>query len=521
MLKLKILILLQALFFSNFKLSAQFFGLLQKNPQNYYGTLLKYPKDNKYRVLNVRYDNAIGLNTEIQILIYNQNFALVDSVNMPQFHNYSGRGPIYSQNKIIWAGAEYSPRSINNWQTHTKNYVFIFDSLYHLQNKILLSVDSNCLGQMISEFYGGYIVSQLIYDFTAGNSLIKLYKLNRSFQKTDSTKFVGLLNQTTVLNNKIQIIGNNLPLPCTPNSPNDPSQRKLELDTNLNLIGCFNYLNFDSQKITGSALNSNSLFFDTNPQAFILPLSKTRYFILGTTNQLYNSQRLSAQFIVNSIFDHVNNHIKSKIISDTALDVCNYNESMEVDFNAEYIISIGNKGYNSKIYNAINNNKNNFTVHKMDTLGNTIWLKEFGGEMHYAAKSILFTNDNGCLISGLRYDSASAVNVGMTNIGQSFLLKLDANGNYNALGLTENGKNVSNQIKCFPNPAQQTLFFDVPFQENIDVEIFDLLGRRVLRKENYKNYTAINIEGLAQGAYLYQIKTKTNFYSGKFLKTSD
>ncbi len=505
----------------NQHLHCQIFGLLQNNPPKYYTGLLRYPVDGNYRILNAKWDNINGLNIDYQILVYSGNFSLIDSVNLPHSCFFNNHGPIKHNNSLIWAGANYVTRTTLNWQTLNKSYVFEFDSLYHLTNQFLMSSDTNSINQSIERYAGGYIWFHQIYNSISGTFYSKIFKLNNTFQKRDSVIIPGLFNQLTVFNNKIEIIGNGLPTPCASFSPTDAAQRMLELDTNLNIINCLKFLNYDSQKIPGSTLNSTRIYADINPPASILTLSNTKYFLLGTMEPFYSPSRLSAQFLLNSIFSNTA-HIKTMVISDTLLDVCNYNEANEIDFDGKNIISIGCKGYSIKIWSPVMTNiKTKITVHKMDTLGNTIWLKEYGGEMQYAPKSIIFTKDGGCLIAGLRYDSAASVNIGMTNIGQSFLLKLDANGNYNALGLTENGKKLNNTIKCFPNPAQQTLFFDVPFEENIEVEIFDLLGRRVLRKENYKNYTAINIEGLAQGAYLYQIKTKTNFYSGKFLKCEE
>ncbi len=497
-----------SLFFISFVLScfqiyAQIFGLRQHNPEKYYSSLLPSTSTTFASVYCVNY-GVPSNKFQNQILVFDANHHLIDSIAQPKNISCPIQYPLRVNAQVYNTGFEvdslnsgFDYRLIvtkSDTNNHIQNikvlspflYGFRYSNIVYLNNNYYLSISSN--------YHNGTFV----------------YKLNNNLQKTDSLFLFNSTNfQINIFNNNLLLNGSSFPN-CATNLSG--YAQKLMIDTALNIISCkeLNSLN------TSTLSSCNMTMGIQGGYCKIQPLSNTKYLAIGS--DYYNCSANYA--IINAILDKNDALVSYKLYGDNRtknyLDLTNY-----LAIHNNQILTLGVIGHDFQTLQTQQSKPSKLFINKLDTSGNEIWVKEFGGDMYYRPQSIIFANDGGCLIAGLRYDSIYASSIGLTNIMQSFLLKLDANGNYNALGLTENGKNVSNQIKCFPNPAQQTLFFDVPFEENIEVEIFDLLGRRVLRKENYKNYTAINIEGLVQGAYLYQIKTKTSFYSGKFLKTSD
>jgi len=67
--------------------------------------------------------------------------------------------------------------------------------------------------------------------------------------------------------------------------------------------------------------------------------------------------------------------------------------------------------------------------------------------------------------------------------------------------------NVLNAVKMFPNPAKDTVQFSVNSNENLDIEIFDMLGKSVLRVDNVRN--AVNVSELNSGLYFVQMTLGT------------
>jgi hypothetical protein len=66
---------------------------------------------------------------------------------------------------------------------------------------------------------------------------------------------------------------------------------------------------------------------------------------------------------------------------------------------------------------------------------------------------------------------------------------------------------LSSAVKMFPNPAKDTVQFSVNSNENLDIQIFDMLGKSVLRVDNVRN--AVNVSELNSGLYFVQMTLGT------------
>jgi hypothetical protein len=61
----------------------------------------------------------------------------------------------------------------------------------------------------------------------------------------------------------------------------------------------------------------------------------------------------------------------------------------------------------------------------------------------------------------------------------------------------------SSAVKMFPNPAKDYVRFSTNSNENLDVQIFDMLGKSVMRVDNVRN--AVNVSELNSGLYFVQM----------------
>jgi len=67
-------------------------------------------------------------------------------------------------------------------------------------------------------------------------------------------------------------------------------------------------------------------------------------------------------------------------------------------------------------------------------------------------------------------------------------------------------EDIFSKTFVYPNPATDNLIIDCP--ENINrVEMFDILGRKVISEDNLSNYTNFNISHLSNGMYFLIIHT--------------
>lgn len=72
-------------------------------------------------------------------------------------------------------------------------------------------------------------------------------------------------------------------------------------------------------------------------------------------------------------------------------------------------------------------------------------------------------------------------------------------------------------INLYPNPIFQ--FLIIPeFDENIEVNIYDMMGKQVYKEKVLKGQTKINIENLSSGTYLLKVITSKNIFQSKILK---
>ncbi|MCF6297632.1 MAG: S8 family serine peptidase [Flavobacteriaceae bacterium] len=71
-------------------------------------------------------------------------------------------------------------------------------------------------------------------------------------------------------------------------------------------------------------------------------------------------------------------------------------------------------------------------------------------------------------------------------------------------------------FKVYPNPFQEELQFVFPDQ--LDVSIYDIIGREVLKQQLNKQNTKIDTQFLSQGIYILQVKQNGGFRSLKILK---
>ncbi|WP_341200522.1 reprolysin-like metallopeptidase [Croceibacter atlanticus] len=73
--------------------------------------------------------------------------------------------------------------------------------------------------------------------------------------------------------------------------------------------------------------------------------------------------------------------------------------------------------------------------------------------------------------------------------------------------LATNDVTLSNDIVMYPNPSNTTVNFNFSNSKNLDVKLYDMLGRSVLNTTLSQTNNAVNVSNLATGAYLVQIKT--------------
>ena len=75
--------------------------------------------------------------------------------------------------------------------------------------------------------------------------------------------------------------------------------------------------------------------------------------------------------------------------------------------------------------------------------------------------------------------------------------------------------NLYNTVKMFPNPTKDVVQFSKNSNERLDIEIFDVLGKSVLRVDNVRN--TVNVSALNAGLYFVQMTLGTKATTKKLV----
>jgi len=492
----------------NYQVKAQFFGLLRKNPLNEYTNVFTKPHDDKYWVINQRDWGQTNSLMKDQILVYNHNLTLIDSLNLVKGFILSPYQPIRQNNSYFFSGIYYDTLVYPTIKARTviietdTNYKFA--AYYPITNFASKAGWSKLIKINNNYFIGAYR--------NYPNNRITIFKLNSNFIKTDSIDFFSnLITLEKDFNNNLIVNTADVNVPCL--NPNGGRLQKLVYDTNLVYRNCSI---FDS--LTTTTINYIStkieLFFLSSQ---VVPISNTRTFLFGSW-KVGTAFGKAIEVGVFSIIDQNNKILKTNLITDSLNSfyipvTCQFNS---VNKNNVLVISI--KGYNHSMSPFPQPQTTKIRVDMFDTLGNHIWAKMLGGNMYYYPRSIAPTKDGGIVIAGLRYDTTTVATNSLFTISESFLLKLDAQGNYNSVDVPSIATEKFLETRCFPNPANRTIILENSSKESAVLKIYDANGQLIVCDFSYLSGSPIQIETLPIGLYFYTINLKNGVGSGKFVK---
>jgi hypothetical protein len=364
-----------------------------------------------------------------------------------------------------------------------------------------------------------YIIGGQIYDPLSPNGTrTKLYKIDKGFNKLDSNNFYSLffLQSGYAFNNHIVANTDRLASPCVLSA----NMQQLDIDTNLHIINCKVMDTLLLYQCHNSGTTFNNII-GLNDWGKSVALSSTKTLLMGVSSV---GCRFTVPYwydvVVNAIVDQNIQMIKTNVFANSFINT-NYPGFWNSPYSVKlpYIVTVSAIGFTNvpswppPFYPYYFQQKSKMLINKMDTMGNVIWEKQYGGEMNYFGRGIAFTADGGCIVAGTRYDSTTMY---AANISENFLLKLDSSGNFIGVGLSENA--VPATIKCYPNPAHDRLYFDIPFETEIEIDLFNNLGILVRHEKNYTTLNPIDVGDLNEQLYYYRVRTKLNNYCGKFLK---
>lgn len=155
--------------------------------------------------------------------------------------------------------------------------------------------------------------------------------------------------------------------------------------------------------------------------------------------------------------------------------------------------------------NIINDSIYDYWTVKLKSDGDTLWTKCFGGSSEDEAFSIQQTNDGGYIVAGQSNSNDGDVEGNHGN-GDFWIVKL---ASYTSIEeIVE-----YHEFSIYPNPAKDIIHLEFNNEGNIELEIIDIYGKSIRKKNLNTNNTQINISDFPTGIYFVIVS------GNEFLKT--
>lgn len=156
----------------------------------------------------------------------------------------------------------------------------------------------------------------------------------------------------------------------------------------------------------------------------------------------------------------------------------------------------------------------NLWILKINSIGDTLWTKSYGGNGNEMGYYINKTNDNGFIAVGQTNSFTP-----LSNSDDIYLVKMDSTG-YTIIGVPELHNN-SEALYIFPNPfnVSATLILPETFNsKNTELIVYNIFGQELFRAEVKSNQIKLERGNLTNVIYFIQvINSKGNIATGKFV----
>lgn len=175
-------------------------------------------------------------------------------------------------------------------------------------------------------------------------------------------------------------------------------------------------------------------------------------------------------------------------------------------------VDASGKVYITGYFNGVANFSGNFLVSegssndvfvlKTNNAGVVEWVEGFGSTGSDNGKGIIVDSSGNIYVTGEFEDTVSFGSTDLTAVGYKdmFLIKLSSGGLSTAQYLSE-------QWRVYPNPVKDILTIEVPeTHSETSVELYNLLGQKIMEYKPINNLEYIDVSGLAQGIYLLTIR---------------
>ncbi|MDR6922170.1 T9SS type A sorting domain-containing protein [Chryseobacterium sp. 2987] len=172
-----------------------------------------------------------------------------------------------------------------------------------------------------------------------------------------------------------------------------------------------------------------------------------------------------------------------------------YPNSIQQTSDEGYIVAGGAASLDGNITG--NHGLVDYWIIKLDSSGNMQWQKSLGGSQFDETHSIQQTSDGGYILAGMTA-SADGDITGYHGDGDAWIVKLNAK----QLSTAEN--HLGNKPAVYPNPAKDFVYIS-PLHGETTISITDMTGRKLFAQKYNDQKAAINVRQFTTGTYFIQV----------------
>ncbi len=182
--------------------------------------------------------------------------------------------------------------------------------------------------------------------------------------------------------------------------------------------------------------------------------------------------------------------------------------------NNDRVVVIGWFDSNDNDFSGMNKGSSDIFVLNLNSNGDTVWKKTFGGNSSESGNSITSSSDGGFVLTGGTSSNDgdfSGMNKGASDI---FVMKLDSNGNLNNTTSINEFSEPTTTLSVHPNPFSNstTISYKIDSPSNVRIELLNTLGQTIeVLREDYTDIGTyqlpLNVSTLSSGMYSVRMRS--------------